>query len=118
MQSRALVLTFFLRLLMKTISTYPFDPSVYLSDAETAREYLQVVMAEGDANEIVQAFGDAVRAQGVAKIARASGMHSESLYKVFSGGTKPRFETILRVSRALGVPLSVAGAEPEPKPET
>ena len=43
----------------------------------------------------------------MAHIASDTGMSRESLYKAFAKGAKPRFDTVLRVSRALGVPLTV-----------
>jgi probable addiction module antidote protein len=39
------------------------------------------------------------------KIANDSGLGRESLYKVFAPGAKPRFETVMKVMRALGVEL-------------
>ncbi|MDR3088977.1 MAG: putative addiction module antidote protein [Desulfobulbaceae bacterium] len=47
------------------------------------------------------------KARGVAQLAKETGLSRESLYKTFSAGTKPRFETILKITNALGVPLGV-----------
>jgi probable addiction module antidote protein len=39
-----------------------------------------------------------------------SGLGRESLYKALTPGAKPRFDTILRVTRALGVRLTAQTA--------
>ena len=51
------------------------------------------------------ALGDIARARGMAQIAKDSGLGRESLYKALAPGAKPRFDTILKVARALGVKL-------------
>jgi probable addiction module antidote protein len=42
----------------------------------------------------------------MAQIAKDTGLGRESLYKALAPGAKPRFDTILKVARALGVKLS------------
>lgn len=39
----------------------------------------------------------------MAQVARNAGLARESLYKALAPGAKPRFETIMKVARALGV---------------
>ena len=45
------------------------------------------------------------RARGMTQLAKDSGLGRESLYKALSPGAKPRYETIMKVVRALGVKL-------------
>jgi len=45
------------------------------------------------------------RARGMAHVAREAGLGRESLYKALTPGAKPRFDTVLKVARALGVRL-------------
>lgn len=90
-----------------TVKTTRFDMADYLDSDEAILEYFRQVMADGDSDEIIRALGHIARARGMAQIARDTGLSRESLYKTFSEGSKPRFDTILRVSRALGVPLTV-----------
>lgn len=56
--------------------------------------------ADGDAALIAKALGDLARAQGIAQVARDSGLSRESLYKAFSGERSPSFDTILKVVTA------------------
>jgi probable addiction module antidote protein len=39
------------------------------------------------------------------QIANAAGLGRESLYKAFSKGSKPRFDTVMKVMAAIGVKL-------------
>jgi probable addiction module antidote protein len=41
------------------------------------------------------------------EIAKKTGLGRESLYKTFQAGTKPKFETIVKVLDAFGVRLKV-----------
>lgn len=61
--------------------------------------------ADGDASFIAKALGDIARARGMSQVARDSGLSRESLYKALSGERNPDFDTILRVTAALGLKL-------------
>ena len=88
-----------------TIKTIPFDMASELASEEAVAEYLRQVFADGDSDEIVRAFGHVARARGMAQLAKESGLGRENLYNALKPGAKPRFDTILRVFRALGVNL-------------
>jgi len=85
----------------------PFDPADYLDSDEMIGQYLTQVLIDGDAEEMVQAIGHVAKARGMATIANAAGLGRESMHKAFSPGAKPRFDTIIKVLRALGVELRV-----------
>ncbi|UQB77173.1 putative addiction module antidote protein [Pseudomonas shirazica] len=80
----------------------PFDMAALLSSDEAITEYLSQVLADGDTEEIIRALGHIARARGMTQIATESGLGRESLYKALSPGAKPRFDTVLKVIRALG----------------
>jgi probable addiction module antidote protein len=61
--------------------------------------------ADGDATFIAKALGDIARARGMSQVAKDSGLSRESLYKALSGERAPSFDTILKVTKALGVKL-------------
>jgi len=46
----------------------------------------------------------------MAKVASDAGLGRESLYKALSPGAKPRYDTVLKVARAVGVRLSATPA--------
>ncbi|NIE73970.1 putative addiction module antidote protein [Pantoea sp. Tr-811] len=85
----------------------PFDMAALLNSDEAISEYLSQVLSDGDTEEIIRALGHIARARGMTQIASDSGLGRESLYKALSPGAKPRFDTVLKVIRALGVDLLV-----------
>jgi probable addiction module antidote protein len=64
---------------------------------------MTAVLETNDPDFLLLALGDVARARGMAQIARDSGLGRESLYKALAPGAKPRFDTVLKVARALGV---------------
>ncbi|MDD2048932.1 addiction module antidote protein [Pseudomonas putida] len=86
-----------------TLST--FDMATLLDSDEAISEYLSQVLADGDHEELIRALGYVAKARGMAQVATASGLGRESLYKALSPGAKPRFDTVLKVIRALGIDL-------------
>ncbi len=90
-----------------------FDMARYLGSPEAVAEYLTQVLADGDTDELIEAIGHIAKAKGMAQVARDAGLGRESLYKALTPGSMPRFDTILKVTRALGVNLS-ASAVPIP----
>jgi probable addiction module antidote protein len=82
-----------------------FDMTTLLDSDEAISEYLNQVLEEGDSDELIRALGYIAKAKGMAMIAKESGLGRESLYKALAPGAKPRFDTVLKVIRALGVKL-------------
>ena len=81
----------------------PFDAARYLDDDEAIAEYMTAVLETNDSDLLLLALGDVARAKGMAQVAKDAGLGRESLYKALSPGAKPRFDTVLKVARALGV---------------
>lgn len=82
-----------------------FDIAEYLDNEELIAAYLSEAIAEGDNEFLLNAIGNIAKARGMKKIAEDSGLGRESLYKAFAPGAKPRFETIVKVLKALGINL-------------
>ena len=76
----------------------PFDAARYLTDDAAIAEYMTL------------ALGDIARARGMSQVAKDAGLGRESLYKALAPGAKPRFDTVLKVARALGVRLTAQPA--------
>jgi len=89
-----------------------FDPARYLRDGEDIAAYLTQVIEEGDTGELAQALGVAARARGMAQVSEAAGIGRESLYKALRADASPRFDTIAKVCKALGVRLVVQAEHP------
>lgn len=84
----------------------PFDSAKYLKSDKAIAAYLNDALADGSTEEILMAFYQVARARGMSRIAKVSGLGRESLYKALSPKSKPRFETIMKVARALGVQIT------------
>jgi probable addiction module antidote protein len=78
-----------------------------LRDDEDIAVYLNLVLEDGDPALLAAALGDIARARGMTDISRASGITREALYKALRPNARPRFDTISKVCKALGVKLHV-----------
>jgi probable addiction module antidote protein len=82
-----------------------FEVSDYLEDADAIAEYLTIVLEDGDPSLLIAALGDIARAKGMSEVSRESGLAREALYKALRAGAQPRFDTVMRVLKTLGVRL-------------
>ena len=90
---------------VKTEKLLPFDMVELLDSDEMISEDLSQVLEDGDTDELLSALSYIAKAKGMAIVAKESGLGRESLYKALTPGSHPRFETILKVIKALGVKL-------------
>ncbi len=88
----------------------PFDATRYLTDDPAVAEYMTAILETGDPDLLLLALADVARARGMAQVAKDAGLGRESLYKALAPGAKPRFDTIMKVMRALGVQLVAKAA--------
>jgi probable addiction module antidote protein len=88
------------------VKLLPFDAARYLTDDGAVAEYMTAVLETEDPDLLLLALADVARARGMAQVAKDAGLGRESLYKALAPGAKPRFDTILKVARALGVRLT------------
>ena len=83
-----------------------FDPSKYLDDDEAIADYIRQAIEDGDPGLLAAALGDVARARGMTQVAQSAGLTREALYKALRPEALPRFDTIQRVCKALGVKLT------------
>ena len=83
-----------------------FDLAEHLKTDEDNATYLSVVLEDDDQSELMHALGVVARARGMTDVARAAGLSREALYKALRPDSQPRFDTIARVCRALGLKLT------------
>lgn len=88
----------------------PFDAARYLTNDAAVAEYLTAALETDDSDTILLALNDIARARGMSEIAKQAGLGRESLYKALGPGAKPRFDTVLKVARALGIKLTAKAA--------
>jgi probable addiction module antidote protein len=84
-----------------------WDSAEHLRTPEQRALYLEACLEEAgtDAAFIVKSLGVLARASGMTELAKETGLGRESLYKALSGEGTPSFDTILKVSAALGLEL-------------
>ncbi|MGA8531245.1 MAG: addiction module antidote protein [Acidobacteriaceae bacterium] len=78
-------------------------------DPEFAAEYLRAAMEDTEEPGVLLiALRRVAEARGgVAKIAKAAGIERESLYRALSRRGNPRWSTLVAVTRAMGLKLTV-----------
>lgn len=85
-----------------------FDVTEHLDSEEVIAEYLAAALEDPNPDVFIAALADVAKARGITQLAKDTGLGRESLYKTLSPGSKPRFETIVKISKALGVPLRIS----------
>ncbi len=96
------------------LKTTPFDAARYLGSRKAQSELLADAVESGDAGYIATALGVIARAQGMAEVAAEAGVTREALYKSLSSSGDPRLTTLLGVTKALGIELTMTLAKPRP----
>ena len=84
----------------------------HLNSTEAIAAYISAAMHKGDPQLITAAIGEVARAKGMTQVARDTGLAREHLYVALCGDSRPGFDTVLRVLRALGVRLDAHPIEP------
>lgn len=87
-----------------------FNPLDYLKTEKDFQLALKAAYEEdpGDGSLIAATLGDIAKARGMTQLAQETGLSRESLYRSLSGKGNPEFATIIKVSRALGVRVSLS----------
>ena len=77
-------------------------------DPAFAAEYLKAALEDEDEPRVLLlVLRHLAQAQGVAKIAKAAGIERESLYRALSARGNPRLSTLVAVTKAIGLRLTV-----------
>jgi probable addiction module antidote protein len=77
-------------------------------DPEFAAGYLKAALEEDDDPRVLLiALRRLAQARGVAKVAKAAGIERESLYRALSVNGNPRLSTLVAVTKAIGLKLTV-----------
>ena len=82
-----------------------FDMAEQLRTDEDIAGYLSMALEDGDTDELIHALGYIAKARGMTQIAKDSGLGRESLYKALRSGSRPQFDTILKVLKSLNFDL-------------
>ena len=99
-----------------SVKTIPFDAARYLGSKKAQAELLTEAIESGNAGYIANALGVIARARGMAEVASEAGVTREALYKSLSAEGDPRLTTLLGVTKALGITISMDIGKTAPKP--
>ena len=81
------------------------------NDPDFAAEYLKAALEDdSEPRVLLLALRHLAQAQGIAKIAKAAGVQRESLYRALSADGNPRLSTLVAVTKAIGLKLTVEPA--------
>ncbi|WP_062263391.1 addiction module antidote protein [Endozoicomonas arenosclerae] len=86
----------------------PYNPFDNALTDEDIPWFLTEAYLDEDPAVFITALGHIVKYKGVAQLAEQTGLNRESLYKTFNGKVQPRWDTVHRLLKALGVKLEIA----------
>lgn len=86
-----------------------FDAADYLESIEDVSTYLEIALEESadDPRAVPRALGVIARSQNMSELARRVGMSRDGLYKALSAEGNPTWSTVLKVTNALGLRLTL-----------
>ena len=87
------------------IELIPFDAADFLETNKDITDYLNDMLADGDASLVQHALGVAVRAAGMIKVCQATGLTRQGINKATRPTSKPSFQTVLTIAQGLGLQL-------------
>jgi probable addiction module antidote protein len=100
------------------LKTKKFDVIDYLKTEKDIKEYLEVVLEEGDYEFIPVALADIARARkAMTSAAKAAGVTRTNLYQSLSKSGRPAFETVAKVAHSLGYRLTLVPISGPAKPK-
>jgi probable addiction module antidote protein len=67
----------------------------------------------GSEADLLVAIGHIAKSIGMTKIAQESGLSRPSLYKALSDGSKPQFDTIIKILKAIGLQIQINPLSPK-----
>jgi len=97
---------------MKKTKLKKWDSAKHLKTEKDIAAYFDACLVEAgdDSAFIAHALGVIARARGMSKVARATGLTREGLYRALSIDGNPEFSTIMKVVTALGLKLHAQSA--------
>lgn len=90
---------------MKHNNLSEFNPFDYMETQAEIEAFLNECLVDEDPNTFIEALGLLIKKHGVSDVSQATGLNRESLYKSFGGKVKPKFDTVVKVLRALDLNL-------------
>jgi probable addiction module antidote protein len=93
-----------------------FDAADYLDNETVIAEYLNAALEDENPDVFLAAISDVAKARGMSRLAKDAGLGRESLYKALSPGAKPRYDTVIKLLKSLGVELRTSPTNVQSRP--
>lgn len=90
------------------VKTEEFNPFEFMQSQAEIDAFLLECYEDEDPNTFVSALGYLAKHHGMTEVAKAAGLSRESLYKAVNGKVQPKWDTVRRLMRVLGVRLTIA----------
>ena len=78
-----------------------------LRDSKFASEYISAALEEGSEIYLIKALNNVVKAHGPSKIAKATHLSRQAIYKMFSPKGNPTLQSVYSVLEALGLKITI-----------
>jgi len=90
-----------------------YDTADYLRDEEDIALYWDAVQEEAsdDSASILRALAAISRARNMSELAKQAGLSRQGLYKALGPDGNPRYETVAKLAKALGLKLQLPYAD-------
>jgi probable addiction module antidote protein len=95
-----------------------FNASRYFADADAQLRLVSDAFQSGDPGYVANAIGVVARARGMSALAAETGLSRQALYAALSETGNPSLDTIMKVTRALGINLHADPATEQPQKST
>ncbi len=78
-----------------------------LKDPKLAAHYIMAAIEENDEKYLARALSDVVKAHGTSKVAKATHLSRQALYKMFSSKGNPTLQSVNSVLGAVGLKMRI-----------
>lgn len=85
-----------------------YNGATDLNSEQDIVNYLNAVVNEPDTKLFIKALDDVAKSKGVCSLAKKMEVSRESLYKSLNGESEPKFKTIDKFLRAIGIGIKFA----------
>ena len=85
-----------------------YNGATDLNSEQDIVNYLNAVVNEPDTKLFIKALDDIAKSKGVCSLAKKMEVNRESLYKSLNGESEPKFKTIDKFLRAIGIGIKFA----------
>jgi probable addiction module antidote protein len=87
-----------------------FDAAKHFDTHEAQARLVDDALTSGNTAYIANALGIVARARGMSDLARETGLSRQALYTALSEGGNPSLDTVMKVTKALGLELHAGPA--------